>query len=170
MVGRGWQRRHREPSLSQLVLTHGHKGPGGLPGISYNVLPAHQNSIHPSEHSSDAGPSVMSLALCHSPQLPIPCRINRPSFYAPLAFGFPHSSVGKQTACNAGDPALVRSLVGKIPWRRERLPTPVTGPGKSHGLYGPRGCKELDTTEQLSLSLLPFICSFATALTPVFGL
>ena len=30
-------------------------------------------------------------------------------------------------------------LVGKIPWRRERLPTPVFWPGEFHGLYGPWG-------------------------------
>ena len=42
--------------------------------------------------------------------------------------------------------------VGKIPWRRERLPTPIFWPGEFHGLYSPRGHKELDTTEQLSLS------------------
>ena len=42
--------------------------------------------------------------------------------------------------------------VGKIPWRRERLPTPVFWPGEAHGLYSPRGCKESDTTERLSLS------------------
>ena len=41
--------------------------------------------------------------------------------------------------------------VGKIPWRRERLPTPVFWPGEFHGLYSPRGCKESDTTERLSL-------------------
>ena len=40
--------------------------------------------------------------------------------------------------------------VGKIPWRRERLP-PVFWPGEFHGLYSPWGRKELDTTEQLSL-------------------
>ena len=43
--------------------------------------------------------------------------------------------------------------VGKIPWRRERLPTPVFWPGEFHGLYSPWGCKESDTTERLSLSL-----------------
>ena len=42
--------------------------------------------------------------------------------------------------------------VGKIPWRRERLPTPVFWPGEFHGLYAPWGCKESDTTEKLSLS------------------
>ena len=46
--------------------------------------------------------------------------------------------------------------VGKIPWRRERLPTPVFWPGEFHGLYSPWCCKELDTTEQVSLSLYIF--------------
>ena len=31
--------------------------------------------------------------------------------------------------------------VGKIPWRRERLPTLVFWPGEFHGLYSLRGCK-----------------------------
>jgi len=39
------------------------------------------------------------------------------------------------------------SWVGKIPWRREQLPTPVFWPGESHGLYSPWGLKELDTPE-----------------------
>ena len=37
--------------------------------------------------------------------------------------------------------------VGKIPWIRERLPTPVFWPGEFHGLYSPWGPKESDTTE-----------------------
>ena len=44
-------------------------------------------------------------------------------------------------------------LVGKIPWRRERLPTPGFWPREFHGLYSPWGCKESDTTEQFSLSV-----------------
>ena len=120
-----------------------------LPGISYNVLPAHQNSIHPSELSSDAGPSVMSLALCHSPQLPIPCRINRPSFYAPLAFGFPHSSVGKQTACNAGDPGLIPGW--EDPLEKGKATHSGNWAWKIPWTVWSTGCKELDTTEQLSL-------------------
>ena len=42
--------------------------------------------------------------------------------------------------------------VGKMLWSREKLPTPVCWPGEFHGLYRPWGCKESDTTEQLSLS------------------
>ena len=46
----------------------------------------------------------------------------------------------------------VLSLVKKIPWRREWLPTPVFLPGESHGQrslvgYSPWGHKESDTTE-----------------------
>ena len=40
-----------------------------------------------------------------------------------------------------------------MPWRRERLPTPVFWPGEFHGLYSLWGHKESDTTEWLSLSL-----------------
>ena len=43
--------------------------------------------------------------------------------------------------------------VGKIPWRKERLPTPVFWPGEFHGLYSLWGCKESDMAEWwLSLS------------------
>ena len=38
--------------------------------------------------------------------------------------GFPGSSAGKESACNAGDPRF-NSWVGKIPWRRDRIPSLV---------------------------------------------
>ena len=46
--------------------------------------------------------------------------------------------------------------VGKITWRRERLPTPEFLPGEFHGQrsladYSPCGWKELDMTGRLSL-------------------
>ena len=58
----------------------------------------------------------------------------------------------KNLPAMAGDPD---SWVGKIPWRREWLPTPVFLPGESHGQrsltgHSPWGHKELDMTEQLS--------------------
>ena len=40
-----------------------------------------------------------------------------------------------------------------LPWRRERLPTPVFWPGEFHGLYTLWGCEESDMTEWLSLHL-----------------
>jgi len=42
--------------------------------------------------------------------------------------------------------------VGKIPWRREWLPTPVFWPGEFYDLYRPWGCKESEMAERLSLS------------------
>ena len=55
----------------------------------------------------------------------------------------------------------VRSLGWKIPWRKERLPTPVFLPGNIYGQrslagYSSWGCKELDTTEWLTLFILFF--------------
>ena len=32
-------------------------------------------------------------------------------------------------------PAMLETWVGKIPWRTERIPTPVFWPGEFHGLY-----------------------------------
>ena len=52
-------------------------------------------------------------------------------------------SAGKKSAYNVGD----HPWVGKIPWRRECLPTPVFWPGEFHGLYSSWGHKESDTTE-----------------------
>ena len=46
--------------------------------------------------------------------------------------------------------------VGKIPWKRERLSTPVFWSGEFHGLYSPWGRKESDTTERRPLSFLSF--------------
>ena len=62
--------------------------------------------------------------------------------------GFPSGSAGKESTCNVG--AGFNPWVGKIPWRRERLPTPLFQPGEFHGLYTVRGAANM--TEQLSLS------------------
>ena len=69
--------------------------------------------------------------------------------------GFPGDSDSKDSACNAADPDSILG-VGKIPWRREWLPTPVFLPGEFHGQrslagHSPWGLKELDMTEQLTL-------------------
>ena len=101
--------------------------------------------------------------------------------------GYLDSSVGKESACNAGEPSLIPvsgkptgegigyplqyswaplwlswkriclqcgrpvfdPWVGKIPWKTERLPTPVFWPGEFHGLYSPQSYEESDTSEQL---------------------
>ena len=66
--------------------------------------------------------------------------------------GFPCGSAGKESACNAGDLDLIPGLE-RSSGEGERLPTPIFWPGEFHGLYSPWGHKELDMTEQLSLSL-----------------
>ena len=69
---------------------------------------------------------------------------------------FPGGSYGKESACNAGD---IRSLGREDLLEKEKQPTPVLLPGKSHGQrslagYSPWGCRESDMTEQLSHSLV----------------
>ena len=61
---------------------------------------------------------------------------------APLCFmGFPCGLTVEESACSCRRPGF-NPWIGKIPWRRERLPTPVFWPGELHGLYGPWGHKE----------------------------
>ena len=64
-----------------------------------------------------------------------------------------YGSAGKESACSTGIPGF-NPWVGKIPWRRERLLTPVFWPGEFQGLYGPWSRKESDTTEWLSLNII----------------
>ena len=67
------------------------------------------------------------------------------------SIGFLGGAEGKASACNAGDLGSIPGW-GRFPWSRERLPTPVLWPGEFHGLYGPWGHEESDTTERFSLS------------------
>ena len=79
--------------------------------------------------------------------------------------GFPGGSAGKESARDVGKPRF-DPWVGKIPWRRDRLPSMVLWPGELHGLRSPRGHKEPDTTERLALHsaacgpLSPAVTSF----------
>ena len=72
----------------------------------------------------------------------------------PVFLGFTCDSVCKESACNVGDLGLIRGL-GKSPGEGKGYPLPVFWPGEFHGLYSPWGHKELDMTEQISLSLSP---------------
>ena len=63
----------------------------------------------------------------------------------------------EKSACNARDLGLILGL-GRSPGEGNGRPTPVFLPGEFHGqrslvCYSPRGRKELDTTEQLTLKL-----------------
>ena len=73
------------------------------------------------------------------------------------SFCFPGGARGKESTCQCrrGKRCRFDPCVGKIPWRRNWQPTAVFLPGKFHGQkslagYSPWGCKELNTTEQLS--------------------
>ena len=56
----------------------------------------------------------------------------------PPTLGFPHSSVDKESTCNAGDPGLIPRL-GRSPGD----PTPVFWPGEFLGLYSPWGSQRV---------------------------
>ena len=73
-----------------------------------------------------------------------PTEKSRPSITISLweSFGqvnFPCGSAGKESPCSKPgfDP-----WVGKIPWRRERLPTSAFWPGEFHGFDSPWGGEE----------------------------
>ena len=74
-----------------------------------------------------------------------------------LQRGFPHSLRGEEVSSNAKRPGF-DPLDGKVPWRREQIRTPVFLPREFDGKrsllgYSPWDCKELETTEQLTLRL-----------------
>ena len=68
--------------------------------------------------------------------------------------GFPHSSVHKESACNAGDSGSIPGL-GRSPEGGHCNPLQYYYLENPHGQrslvgYSPWGCRELDMTEQLS--------------------
>ena len=75
--------------------------------------------------------------------------------------GFPGGSDSKESACKKKKRICLQCRspefdpwVGKIPWSRELLPTPVFLPGEFHGQRIPVGCprghKDLGTSERLT--------------------
>ena len=67
----------------------------------------------------------------HSRSLECPCR----ALLIWDSLGFPGCAVVKESACQCRRHKRHKfnPWVGKIPWRRERQPTPVFLPGESHG-------------------------------------
>ena len=51
-------------------------------------------------------------------------------------WGFPDSSVDRESAYNSGDPGSIPGS-GRSAREEKRLPTPVFWPGEFHGLYSP---------------------------------
>ena len=71
--------------------------------------------------------------------------------------GFPDGSDGKESACNVGDQGSIAGL-GRSPGKGDIIPIPVLLPEEFCGQrnlvgYSPGGCKESDTTDQLTHTL-----------------
>ena len=66
--------------------------------------------------------------------------------------GFPGSSAGQESTCNAGDPSSIPEWEG--PWRRDRLPTPVFlgFPGGSAGKKSACNVRDLGSIPGLGRS------------------
>ena len=77
--------------------------------------------------------------------------------------GLPWGLSCKTTCLQHGRPGF-HPWVGKIPWRRERLPTPGFWPGGFHGLDSPWFHQEPGSTGRLSLSLSPFLGRYCVGL------
>ena len=101
----------------------------------------------PSGHLPDPGTEPESYAL-QADSLPAELVKVSPELYATtvyltiayfLGWGFPGGSDGKESPCNVGD----LGLVGKIPWRREWLPTPVFLPGEFPWTEEPGGLQSI---------------------------
>ena len=78
------------------------------------------------------------------------------------SLGFPGFSEGKESACNVGD---VGSIPGSGRAPGKGMATPVFLTREFHGQrtlagYSPWGCKEFDTTEQLTLQALVYSFTF----------
>ena len=78
-----------------------------------------------------------------------------------VVVGFPKWLTGKESTCQCRRRGF-DSWVRKIPWSRKWQPTIVFLPEKSHRQrslvgYSPWGCRESDTTEQMSMQEVVFV-------------
>ena len=106
-------------------------------------------------HTSNQNKTALSKKLPFLRALPF----HLPYFFLPLSLNFPCSSVGKESACTAGDPGLIPGSGGK--WQ----PTPVflsrefNGQRSMMGYIQSTGSQELDTTQWLNHHHHHFPCS-----------
>ena len=82
-------------------------------------------------------------------------RWRRDRLPTPVFLGFPDSSVGKESTCNAGDLGSIPGL-GRSPGEGKGYPLHYSGLENATDCYSPWGHKELDMTEQLWLWLSLF--------------
>ena len=79
----------------------------------------------------------------------IPLRRDR--LPTPVFLGFPCGLAGKESTCNVGDLGSIPGL-GRFPGEGKGYPLQYSGLENAMDyIYSPWGCKELDTTERLSL-------------------
>ena len=86
-------------------------------------LPALCHKLSSESFMGETSPAVQWLILSSQCRRPI---------FDPCLKGFPGGSDSKESACQYRRPRF-DSWVGKIPWRREWLPTPVYLPGEYCG-------------------------------------
>ena len=102
---------------------------------------------------------MLDYPLSHILSHPLPPTQKAATSYSPM--GFPGGSAGKESACSVGNLGLTPGL-GRSPGEGNGHSTPVFLRREFHGQrsllgYCPRGLKELDRAEWLTLSL--FFCT-----------
>ena len=147
--------------LSPLGLQHARLPcPSLFPRVCSNSSSLSHDAIQPSHPLSPSLPPALNLSqhqglfqwINSSHQIAIVLELQSFQWIFRVDFlGFPRGSAGEESTCSVGHLGLIPGF-GKIPWRRERLPTPVFWPGEFQWLYSPWACKESDMAEQLSLS------------------
>ena len=93
----------------------------------------------------------LSESQCFSPMSPLGVMVWIKRWHV-LYLCFSDSSVGKESACNAGDLGSITGL-GRSPGEGNGYPLQYSGL-KNPGILSPWDRKESDTTEQLSLSCI----------------
>ena len=141
-----------------------HQGPGRTPSHPGAGLPGGSSSV------TKLCPTLVTPCTVAC-QAPLSVGFSRQEYWSGLPFPspgdlpYPGIEPGSPTVQADALPSEPRpqfnSWVGKIPWRRECLPTPVFLPRESHGQrslvgYSARGRKESDTTERLHFTSLRY--------------
>ena len=148
-----WTHTHTHTHTHRHTHTQDHTSPLTLKLCANSPQPFHIFSLRLVVSQSFPDSSVSKEFACNAGDpgsIPGLGRSTGEGIGYPLQYSWP--SLVAQLVKNL--PAMQETWVGKIPRRRERLPTPVFWPGESHWLYSPGGHKESDMTEQLSLSVL----------------
>ena len=119
-----------------------HAESNGISSISWFKQWVGRNHLHKEKSLASQGKGWLARGSV-MPQDPVLCLCTGCSWHyssiLQLAECVPGGSVIKNLPANARD--RVRSLVGKIPWRREWQPIPIFLPGEFHGQRILVGCR-----------------------------